>query len=147
LLTIASSALIAGEPLNCPKCEKGWVKPDIVFFGEGLPDRFHALTQEDFDKCDLCITMGTSLYVQPFASLPNFVSSSCKRVLINRERVGNFKFNDPTNTTDIFYKGNADDGCEEMALAFGFREEMVTAFANLKQKIMNNNVENSEPDK
>jgi len=48
--------------------------------------------------------MGTSLYVQPFASLPNFVGKECKRVLINRERVGNFKFNDPTNKTDVFYK-------------------------------------------
>ena len=40
------------------------IKPDIVFFGEGLPERFHTLIEEDFDKCDLCITMGTSLYVQ-----------------------------------------------------------------------------------
>ena len=41
---------------------------------------------------------------KPFASLPNFVGKECKRVLINRERVGNFKFNDPTNKTDVFYK-------------------------------------------
>jgi NAD-dependent deacetylase sirtuin 2 len=56
---------MAGEPLQCPKSNcNGWVKPDIVFFGEGLPDRFHSLIEKDFDKCDLCITMGTSLYVQ-----------------------------------------------------------------------------------
>ena len=54
-----------GEPLQCSKKKcGGWVKPDIVFFGEGLPERFHTLIEEDFDKCDLCITMGTSLYVQ-----------------------------------------------------------------------------------
>ena len=41
---------------------------------------------------------------KPFASLPNYVGKECKRVLINRERVGNFKFNDPTNKTDVFYK-------------------------------------------
>ena len=41
---------------------------------------------------------------KPFASLPNFVGKECKRVLINRERVGKFKFNDPTNKTDVFYK-------------------------------------------
>ena len=56
---------MAGEPLQCSKKKcGGWIKPDIVFFGEGLPDRFHTLIEEDFDKCDLCITMGTSLYVQ-----------------------------------------------------------------------------------
>ena len=41
---------------------------------------------------------------KPFASLPNYVGKECKRVLINRERVGKFKFNDPTNKTDVFYK-------------------------------------------
>ena len=56
---------MAGEPLQCSKKKcGGWIKPDIVFFGEGLPERFHTLIEEDFDKCDLCITMGTSLYVQ-----------------------------------------------------------------------------------
>ena len=59
--------------------------------------------------------------------------------MINRERVGKFKFNDPTNKTDVFYKGNADDGCIEMALAFGFEEEMKKSFEDLKTKISNNN--------
>jgi len=26
---------------HCTKCQKGLVKPDIVFFGEALPQRFH----------------------------------------------------------------------------------------------------------
>jgi len=139
---VIDEALMAGEPLQCSKKKcGGWIKPDIVFFGEGLPERFHTLIEEDFDKCDLCITMGTSLYVQPFASLPNFVGKECKRVLINRERVGNFKFNDPTNKTDVFYKGNADDGCIEMALAFGFEDEMKNSFEELKKKISNNNTD------
>jgi len=137
---IIDKALMAGEPLQCSKKKcNGWIKPDIVFFGEGLPERFHNLIEQDFHKCDLCITMGTSLYVQPFASLPNYVGKECKRVLINRERVGNFKFNDPTNKTDVFYKGNADDGCIEMALSFGFEEEMKKSFEDLKKKISNNN--------
>ena len=43
--------------------------PDIVFFGEQLPDRFFQLRYNDFQSCDLLIIMGTSLKVQPFASL------------------------------------------------------------------------------
>jgi NAD-dependent histone deacetylase SIR2 len=77
--------------------------------------------------------------LKPFASLPNFVTKECKRVLINRERVGNFKFNDPSNKTDAFYKGNADDGCLDMALSFGFEDEMKKSFEELKNKISNNN--------
>ena len=39
------------------------MKPDIVFFGEDLPSRFHTLQTKDFSLCDLLIVMGTSLEV------------------------------------------------------------------------------------
>jgi NAD-dependent deacetylase sirtuin 2 len=55
------------EP-HCTKCEK-IIKPDIIFFGEALPPRFFHCASSDFKKCDLLIIMGTSLVVQPFASL------------------------------------------------------------------------------
>lgn len=53
-----------------PRCEqcKAVVKPDAVFFGKSLPERFR-LVEEDFPNCDLLIILGTSLVVQPFASL------------------------------------------------------------------------------
>jgi NAD-dependent deacetylase sirtuin 2 len=66
----------------------GLVKPDIVFFGEQLPLRFHELVSADFPRCDLLVVMGTSLAVQPFASLVGRVPDSCPRLLINLERVG-----------------------------------------------------------
>jgi NAD-dependent protein deacetylase sirtuin 2 len=53
---------------TCIRCN-GLVKPDIVFFGERLPERFNDCLKEDFPKCDCLIVMGTSLTVQPFASL------------------------------------------------------------------------------
>lgn len=56
---------------DIPICEKcpGVVKPDIVFFGENLPHRFHSSMENDFPQCDLLIILGSSLVVQPFASL------------------------------------------------------------------------------
>ena len=45
------------------------MKPDIVFFGESLPQRFFQLAPQDFRQADLLIVMGPSLVVQPFASL------------------------------------------------------------------------------
>ncbi|XP_078389453.1 NAD-dependent protein deacetylase sirtuin-2 isoform X2 [Cetorhinus maximus] len=70
-----------------PKCEQcnSVVKPDIVFFGESLPQRFFATMESDFPKCDLLIIMGTSLQVQPFASLASRVSDTTPRLLINKE--------------------------------------------------------------
>jgi hypothetical protein len=39
------------------------------FFGEPLPARFHRRRAEDMGQADLLIVMGTSLVVQPFASM------------------------------------------------------------------------------
>jgi hypothetical protein len=47
----------------CVGCEQGIVKPDITFFGEGLPERFHLLCREDLRNADALIVMGTSLQV------------------------------------------------------------------------------------
>lgn len=39
-------------------------------------------------RCDLLIIMGTSLTVQPFASIPDHVPDTTPRLLINREKSG-----------------------------------------------------------
>lgn len=63
---------------KCEECNEGVVKPDIVFFGEMLPERFHFLADRDFAQADLLIIMGSSLVVQPFASLVDrYVLSYC----------------------------------------------------------------------
>lgn len=75
-----------------PRCScGGLVKPDITFFGEGLPSKFFDLWEEDAEDVDLAIVVGTSLQVYPFASLPEEVGKDATRVLINNNRVGNFK--------------------------------------------------------
>ncbi len=53
---------------TCTECNSV-VKPDIVFFGENLPQKFFQHVHSDFKECDLLIIMGTSLMVQPFAGL------------------------------------------------------------------------------
>lgn len=46
--------------------EKGIFKPDIVFFGEELPDDFHDSIDTDRHKCDLLIVIGSSLKVKNY---------------------------------------------------------------------------------
>ena len=79
--------IFANEIPYCDDCP-GLVKPDIVFFGESLPQRYFDKSSDDFPKCDLLIVCGTSLKVQPFASLIKQVPDSCPRLLINNECVG-----------------------------------------------------------
>jgi NAD-dependent deacetylase sirtuin 1 len=47
------------------------MKPDIVFFGEGLPEIFHESMAKDKDECDLLIVIGSSLKVRPVALIPS----------------------------------------------------------------------------
>ncbi|EGG16687.1 ankyrin repeat-containing protein [Cavenderia fasciculata] len=67
------------------------LRPDVIFFGESLPVRYHQQSIKDLRKCDLLIIIGTSLSVYPFASLVNDVQSHVPRILINKDAVGPFR--------------------------------------------------------
>ena len=79
--------------------------------------------------------LGTSLVVQPFASLVTQAPPGAPRVLINRERVGEggwrgFDFDAP-GTADLHYHGDADDGVRELARLAGWGEELDVLIAQL----------------
>jgi NAD-dependent SIR2 family protein deacetylase len=70
---------------HIPQCEvcndptgKMFLKPDIVFFGEALPDSFRAHIRQDVKEADLLIVMGSSLRVQPVALVPRTYFSEKK---------------------------------------------------------------------
>ena len=107
-----------GDPPSCGYCG-GMAKPDIVFFGESLPNRFHRLLNPDILKADLLLVLGTSLQVAPVSMIPDQVD--CKRVLINRERVGSF-YRDTKN--DVFLQGDCDDTIRLLAQALGWEEDL-----------------------
>lgn len=77
------------EP-NVPYCDKcgGVVRPDIVFFGESLPNRYFQNIKSDFQECDLLLVLGTSLTVMPFANLITESKSNVPRVYINLSKPG-----------------------------------------------------------
>lgn len=92
-MEMCKQKILAGEtPVLCnqkvdPQC-KGIVKPDIVFFGESLPPKFHRNVQRDCLGAGLLIVMGTSLSVFPFAGLIDMVRPECPRLLLNMEPAG-----------------------------------------------------------
>lgn len=51
------------------------MKPDIVFFGENLPEMFHRAMKQDKDEVDLLIVIGSSLKVRPVALIPSMFCS------------------------------------------------------------------------
>ncbi|XP_065057619.1 NAD-dependent protein deacetylase sirtuin-2-like [Rhopilema esculentum] len=115
-----------------PKCEDcdGVVKPDIVFFGESLPSKFFSHMSSDFPTCDLLIVMGTSLVVQPFASLIDRVPKETPRLLINKEKCGmggmfgGFDFDSQSVYRDVAHLSTCDDGCMELADLLGWKDDL-----------------------
>ncbi|KAG0755956.1 hypothetical protein G6F57_002048 [Rhizopus arrhizus] len=133
--TKASSDMVRKHSLagKVPRCEdcKGLIKPDITFFGESLPKRFHDHLS-DYEKADLLIVIGTSLQVQPFASLIDDVADTVPRLLINRELVGcyrsrisgfDFRWKYGLNR-DASYLGSCDEGIEKLVNLLGWDKEL-----------------------
>lgn len=124
----------------CRALEKKYgslVKPDIVFFGESLPEAFHKGLERDFPRCDLLIVLGTSLAVQPFNQLIRMTPKGCPRVLINREPAGlakrcaaargvkrirgGFCFGS-AQRRDVFLEGDCDAGVQQICTRLGWAD-------------------------
>jgi NAD-dependent deacetylase len=59
----------ADGPPRCPRCG-GLLRPDVVWFEELLPEAALRAAQAAAEACDLFLAVGTSLVVEPAASLP-----------------------------------------------------------------------------
>lgn len=103
---------------TCMACN-GYVKPEITFFGEALPDVFHQNAGLP-RTADLILVMGTSLQVGPFNQLPNFAAEEIPRVLINMEEAGSIG----SRPDDVVLIGDCDTKVKELAAACGWLEEL-----------------------
>ncbi|HEX6117845.1 MAG TPA: NAD-dependent deacylase [Dongiaceae bacterium] len=61
-------------PPRCSQCG-GLLRPDVVWFGEALPEDALHQAQEAAAECDLFLSIGTSTMVYPAAELP-FIAGS-----------------------------------------------------------------------
>lgn len=74
-----------GEPPRCPDCG-AYLRPDVVWFGEALPEGVMDEAVRAAGVCDLFFSIGTSSLVYPAASLPYAALDSGARVVeINPE--------------------------------------------------------------
>jgi NAD-dependent deacetylase len=93
----ANEFVLSGEKI--PYCEcGGLIRPDVVWFGEMLPDDEWSGAMRACQSADVLMTIGTSGVVFPAASLP-----------IEAKRAGAF-IAEPTPLTEIadeFLQGNA----------------------------------------
>lgn len=132
-----NNTLDSSDYLRCEACN-GLIKPNIVFFGENLPEKFFSCVAKDlkemsrkkskFSKSNgadteyLVIVAGTSLTVHPFASLPADLPTNVQRVLVNMGKVGDFE--ECPRKSDIFINSFTDEFAEKLADELGWSQEL-----------------------
>lgn len=82
------SIMEIGSVKNVPRCNcGGLIRPDVVWFGEMLPEDQWTMSVSAAEKSDIFISVGTSAAVYPAASLPSIAKrSGAMMVEINLER-------------------------------------------------------------
>jgi len=82
------------EVPTCERCQ-GILKPDVIFFGESLPQQTLSDATRHASSCDLLIVIGSSLVVYPAAYIPMYAKGGGARLVI-------------INRSETPYDGNAD---------------------------------------
>lgn len=96
--------LISRPVPGCPVCG-GLLKPDIIFFGEGIDQHIYEEAFGEASQCDCMLIIGTSGEVQPANQLPIIAASNGAYIIeINTEpsaysdRVSNLVARQPSGT-------------------------------------------------
>jgi NAD-dependent deacetylase len=99
------------KPPRCPKCGD-YLRPEVVWFGEGLPpDAFNA-AQRLSAGCDVMLIVGTSGVVYPAAAMPMIAKEAGATVIdVNPERDA------LAQTCDLFLRGPGGEVLPELVLA------------------------------
>ena len=66
--------------ITCPHCV-GYIRPDIVWFGEALPVQAWQTAEEAAANCDVFISIGTSSLVYPAAGLSQLAKQNGAQVI------------------------------------------------------------------
>ncbi len=89
-------------PPPCPACG-GLLKPDFVFFGEGVSSEVHADAQQFAKECEVCLIIGTGGDVMPAGRVPHVAKNKGATIIeINlHDTAYSYK------TSDIYLQGKA----------------------------------------
>ncbi len=96
-------------PVICPKC-KGLVKPDFIFFGEGIPTLAYEKSMEEATNADVVLVIGTTGEIMPASYIPQIAKQNGATIIEINPEPSNF-----TNSiTDIYLKATATEAMNEL---------------------------------
>lgn len=89
-------------PPRCVKCN-GILKPDYIFFGEGIPNKAYQASIRETEIADVFLVIGTTGEVTPASLIPNIASKNGAIIIEINTKKSNFT----DKITDYFLKGKA----------------------------------------
>jgi len=101
LLPVEHADLDAIPPIH--PATGGLLKPDFIFFGEGIPTQAFQDSMEAAKRSDVLIIIGTTGEVMPAGQIPMIAKDNGATIVEVNVEESNFT----ANTTDIFLPGKA----------------------------------------
>jgi NAD-dependent deacetylase len=89
-------------PVLCPKCNH-LLKPDFIFFGEGIPPAAYQASSLAANKSEVMIVIGTTGEVMPACQLPILAKESGATIIEINPEPSKFTH----SITDVFLQGKA----------------------------------------
>ena len=108
--------------MRCSRCDHP-VKPDIVFFGEGLPREFFDAYDLAEHHCDLLLVMGTALAVGPFNSVVDAIPQTVPKVLINMHNTKEHGYDFVDKKNRLFIEGKCDESIIKLVKECGWESD------------------------
>jgi NAD-dependent deacetylase len=95
-----------------PRCtaDRSVLKPDFVFFGEGIPQEAARRSLEEVQMADLLLIIGTTGEVMPAGMLPSMARSNGATIVEINTRESGYTY----SITDLFLEGQAGDICKQL---------------------------------
>ncbi len=101
-------------PLTCEDCG-GLVKPDFIFFGEGIPPLAYQKSLEAAEKADVFLVIGTTGEIMPASQIPVMAKNNGAKIIEVNVEPSNYT----NGITDIFLKGKATEVMNKLASKLG----------------------------
>ena len=122
-IDLINKGIQEGTIVKCDKCD-GPCKPNIVLEGEEIDKNFYDKFNDV--KCSqLIFILGSDLSNMPFKKLTEIINKNKPFiVVINPKEIGNFKFNDISNT-ELFLQGNCEDIISKIIKDCGWNEQYI----------------------
>ncbi len=89
-------------PVLCDVCH-GLVKPDFIFFGEGIPPRAYEKSLEAARRADIFLVIGTTGEIMPASEIPYIAKENDAKIIEVNTEPSNFTH----QITDVFLQGKA----------------------------------------